>query len=188
MANHNHAGHDRSPAIGNKELEAGTMVGLRIRHVRLDDAETIVSILNPIIEAGQYTVLDTTLTVEAERQFITSFPQRGLFFLAERLQDGQVLGFQSLEPFATFTQALDHVAVIGTYIGLPYRQQGIGRRLSQVTFEAARHKGYEKVCSYVRADNFGALAFYLRLGFRIIGTDRNVLAGIGCDHAARSQE
>jgi RimJ/RimL family protein N-acetyltransferase len=30
--------------------------------------------------------------------------------------------------------------------------------------------GYEKFCSYVRADNPGALAFYLRLGFRIIGT------------------
>jgi len=27
-----------------------------------------------------------------------------------------------------------------------------------------------KICSYVRADNLGALAFYLRLGFRTIGT------------------
>lgn len=146
------------------------MEGLRIRPVRLDDAEAIVGILNPIIEAGQYTVLDTLLTVEAEREFIASFPQRGLFFLAERPQDGQVLGFQNLEPFANYTHALDHVAVIGTYIGLAYRRQGIGLHLSRAAFEAARHKGYEKVCSYVRADNPGALAFYLSLGFRIIGT------------------
>lgn len=135
-----------------------------------DDAEAIVGILNPIIEAGRYTVLDTLLTVEAERRYIANFPQRGLFFVAERLQDGQVLGLQSIEPFATYSHAFDHVAVIGTYVGLPYRQQGIGTRLSRATFEAARQKGFEKICSYVRADNLGSLAFYLKLGFRIIGT------------------
>jgi len=146
------------------------MSELRIRHVRPDDVEAIVGILNPIIEARQYTVLDTLLTAEAERQFIASFPRRGLFFVAERLQEGQVVGFQTLEPFAAYTHALDHVAVIGTYVGLPFRQQGIGLRLSQAMFEAARHKGYEKICTFVRADNLAALAFYRRLGFRIIGT------------------
>ena len=39
-----------------------------------------------------------------------------------------------------------------------------------VTFDAARGKGYEKLFTYVRADNVGALAFYLGLGFRIVGT------------------
>lgn len=146
------------------------MEGLRIRSVRPGDAQAIVEILNPIMETGRYTVLDTPLTVEAEQQFIADFPQRGLFLVAERLQDGQVLGFQNLEPFATYAHAFDHVAVIGTYVGLSYRQQGIGMRLSRATFDAARHKGYEKICSYVRADNLGALAFYLKLGFRIIGT------------------
>lgn len=146
------------------------MAGVRIRSVRPGDAQALVEILNPIIEAGQYTVLDTPLTVEAEQEFIANFPQRGLFFVAERQQDGQVLGFQNLEPFADYSHAFDHVAVIGTYVGLPHRQQGIGMRLSRATFDAARHIGYEKICSYVRADNLGALVFYLRLGFRIIGT------------------
>jgi len=53
---------------------------LLICEVRLDNAEAIIYILNPIIEAGLYTVLDTPLTVEAERGYITSFPQRGVFY------------------------------------------------------------------------------------------------------------
>jgi len=57
-------------------------MNLLIREARLDDAEAIVSILNPIIEAGVYTVLVTPLTVEYERDYIASLPQRGIFHVA----------------------------------------------------------------------------------------------------------
>ncbi len=46
---------------------------LLIREVRVDDAAAIVRILNPIIEAGVYTVMDTPLTVEFEREYIEKF-------------------------------------------------------------------------------------------------------------------
>ena len=47
---------------------------LLIRDVRLDDAEAIVGILNPIIESGAYSALDTPFTVEEEVEFIRNFP------------------------------------------------------------------------------------------------------------------
>lgn len=141
-----------------------------IRPVRLDDAGMIAGILNPIIEAGVYTALDTPLTEEAERDFIAQFPERGVFYVVERCQDHQVIGLQSLEPYATYTHAFDHVAVVGTYVSLSERRQGIGARLAEVTFEAARRQGFEKILTYVRADNLTSLTFYLKLGFRIVGT------------------
>jgi L-amino acid N-acyltransferase YncA len=143
---------------------------LLVREAQPSDAEAIVAILNPIIEAGEYTVLDRHLTTEFERQYIANFPRRGVFFVAESRQDHRVVGLQSLEPFATYTHAFDHVAVMGTYVGLPYQRQGIGTHLSKATFEAARRVGYEKILTYVRADNVASLAFHLRLGFRIVGT------------------
>ncbi len=143
---------------------------LRIREVQLDDAEAIVCILNPIIEAGVYTVLDTPLTAEAEREFIANFPQSGVFHVAERRQDGKIVGFQTLEPYGTYTRAFDHVAIMGTFVNLSQRRQGIGSQLSKVSFEWARQKGYEKIFTYVRADNLASLAFHLQLGFRIVGT------------------
>ena len=47
---------------------------LLIRKVQPEDAEAIVSILNPIIESGTYTVLDTPLSVKSEREYITREP------------------------------------------------------------------------------------------------------------------
>lgn len=141
---------------------------LLIRPARLEDAAALISILNPIIAAGCYTALDTPYTVEEEREYIASFPPRGIFHVAER--EGRIVGMQDLVPFATYTRAFDHVGVIGTFVDLAERGQGIGTRLSMATFEAARRQGYEKIFTYVRADNLEALAFYLRLGFRVVGT------------------
>ncbi len=141
-----------------------------IREARPDDAEGFVGVLNPIIESGKYTVLDTPFSVEEEREFIRNFPKRGVLHVAERRSDGKIVAFQTIEPFITFTRAFDHVAGIGTFVDLTLRRQGVGARLSKVTFEAARRKGFEKIFTYIRADNQASLAFHEKLGFRIIGT------------------
>ena len=142
---------------------------LLVREVRPGDARAIVAIFNPIIEAGIYTAFDTPFTTEAEREYILNFPKRGVFLVAERHQDKKLVGFQSMEPFATYTRAFDHVGVMGTFVDLSYRRQGIGRRLFEASFAAARRKGYEKIFTFIRGDNPEALAVYLRRGFRIVG-------------------
>lgn len=140
--------------------------------VQPEDAEGVVRILNPIIEAGRYTALDTPITAEAERGYIANLSARGIFHVAQSRQDGAVVGFQTMEPFATYTHAFDHVGVIATFVDLAQRHKGIGKRLFEATFEAARHKDYEKVFTYVRADNPVALAAYRQQGFRTVGTAR----------------
>jgi len=143
---------------------------IEIRDVRIEDAEEILAILNPIIEARCYTAMDTPFTVEVEREFIRTFPARGIFLVAIDPALNRSVGFQNVSPFEKFTHAFDHVGVIGTYVDLERRRQGIASRLFAATFEAAKRKGYEKFFSYVRADNDIALQTYLNQGFRIIGT------------------
>lgn len=145
---------------------------LLAREAQPDDAEAIIGIVNPIIAAGVYTVFDVPFTVEAERKYILDFPQRGVFHVAVHTQEQKVVGFQSMEPFASYTHAFAHVGVIGTYVDLSYRRQGIARCLFAATFEAAKHKKYEKIFTFVRADNPAALATYLNHGFHIVGTAR----------------
>lgn len=142
---------------------------LLIRPVEPDDAEAVVNIFNPIIESGLYTVFDTPFTVEQEREYILRFPARGVFNVAVRRANQRIVGFQSLEPFAAFTRAFDHVGVIGTYVDLSLRRQGVAARLFKASFEAAKLKGYEKLFTYVRGDNPAALATYLKHGFQIVG-------------------
>ena len=143
---------------------------LLIRDVRPSDAEGIVGVFNPIIEARKYTVFDSPFTVEAERAYIANFPHRGVWKVAVRAADEHLLGFQVVEPFATYTTAFDHVGTLGTYVDLRMRRQGIAQRLFAASLSAAQAKGYEKLFTFVRSDNPDALATYLANGFRVIGT------------------
>ena len=55
---------------------------LHIRDATPDDAAAIVAIFNPIIETGLYTVFDAPFTVEFERTYIQSLPERAIFHVA----------------------------------------------------------------------------------------------------------
>jgi L-amino acid N-acyltransferase YncA len=145
-------------------------VEITIRAATPADAEPIARILNAIIAAGVYTALDTPFSVDEERAFIQRFPARGIFHVA--VAGDRVVGFQNVEPFATYTGAFDHVGVIGTYVDLEMRGRGLAGRLFDATFAEASKKGFEKLFAFVRSDNPVALRTYLRHGFEVIGTAR----------------
>jgi L-amino acid N-acyltransferase YncA len=142
-----------------------------IRQAGIADAEAMSRILNEIIETRKYSAFDTPFTVEQEMEFIANFPKRGILHVAEE-EDRSVWGFQTVEPFANYTHAFDHVGVIGTFVDLSRRRCGIGKRLAKATFRVAGEKGYEKFFAFVREDNPNALSFYGSLGFEVIGKAR----------------
>jgi L-amino acid N-acyltransferase YncA len=143
---------------------------VHVREATPDDAEGVLGVLNPIIAAGTYTILDTPFTVDQEREFIRNFPRRGIFNVAITPGDETIAGFQVLEPLLSFTRACDHVGTIGTYVNLANRRQGIASELFRATLAGAMKKGYEKLFTFVRADNPAALQTYQRHGFGIVGT------------------
>jgi L-amino acid N-acyltransferase YncA len=145
---------------------------LLVRDVVPTDAAAIIGILNPIIETRANTVFDTPFTVEAEHDYILKFPTRGIWKVAADRADGRVVGFQVLEPFGPYTRAFDHVGTLGTYVDREQRRRGIAKALFAATFEAARQKGYEKIFTFVRADNPVALETYQAHGFGVIGRAR----------------
>lgn len=140
-----------------------------IRDVRLRDAEAVVGILNPIIEAGCYTAFILPFTVSDEEKFIQDFPSRGSFLGAFDAQSEQLRGFQVVTPVASYTSALDHVGEIGTYVSLSHQRQGVAGHLYRETFERAKSKGYKKLLAWVRADNEAGLHGYARYGFERVG-------------------
>jgi L-amino acid N-acyltransferase YncA len=145
-------------------------MSLVVRQVTIDDAKGITDVLNPIIIEGLYTVLDTTFSVNEEKEFIKQFPEQGVFTIAVCAKTSKVIGFQNIEPFASYTRAFDHVGIIGTFVGNDHQGQGLSKKLFQSTFEVAKQKGYEKLFAYVRGDNERALGAYLKQGFEVVGT------------------
>ena len=145
-----------------------------IRPVREQDATSIIELLNPIILAGQYTVMDEPFTVDDQIEFIRGFPWRGIYYAAVRNDDQTVVGIQDVAPRSE-SNVFKHVGEISTFVALGSHRQGIGARLCQATCEAAQAKGFRKLSATVRADNPQALAFYQAQGFHVIGT--------ACQHA-----
>jgi L-amino acid N-acyltransferase YncA len=140
---------------------------ITVREVQPRDAQGIINILNPIIETKKYSVMVQTFTLEEEINFIKTFPKRGIFHVAAN--ENKMVGFQVMEPVSTLTAAFDHVGIIGTYIDLTLRGQGISKKLFDATFRLAKDKGFEKITAYVRSDNPVALKTYQSNGFDIIG-------------------
>jgi L-amino acid N-acyltransferase YncA len=143
-------------------------VKILVREAKVEDANGIVQVLNPIIETRANSVFTTTFSEQAERDFMAQFPKRGIFHVAVS-SDETIVGFQTVEPFGSYTPAFDHVGIIGTFVSMSHQKQGIGKTLFQATFLAAISKGYEKLFAYVRADNTAGLAAYLGQGFSKVG-------------------
>jgi len=144
-------------------------MNLIVRKVKREDALGIINVLNSIITDGRFSILDTIFTEEEEEQFIKNFPERGVFNVALNTEESKVVGFQNVEPFASYTRAFDHVGIIGTFVDGQYRRQGIASSLFDATFTMAKSLGYEKLFAYVRDDNEIALKTYLKQGFEIVG-------------------
>lgn len=142
---------------------------ITIRPARLEDAESMAAMLNAIIREERYTIMDREYSPEEQADFIRSFPGRGLLHVAVE-REGRVVGLQELFPVSPELPWFSHVGEIGTFVSLDAHRRGIGRRLCEVTFAAAREKGFRKISAMIRADNPLALAFYTCQGFRVIGT------------------
>ncbi|MCX7706455.1 MAG: dephospho-CoA kinase [Anaerolineae bacterium] len=133
----------------------------------LDHAEGTAAVLNSIVLEGGRSITGRTFTPAEERAYLRGMPRRS--FLTVAFLGRVLVGFQVVEPYATYTHTMDHVAGLGTYVVAPARGRGIGRALSAATWDAARAAGFRKFVITVREDNLEAQSFYRSLGFQPCG-------------------
>jgi ribosomal protein S18 acetylase RimI-like enzyme len=139
------------------------MQQIDIRRATAEDAAELSAIWEVVCAERVHTAVSRPFTPQQELAYILSLSDREGIFVAE--VDGRIVGFQSLDLWADYSDAFAHVGVLGTIILPQWRRQGIARRLAHHTFEVARAREYEKFVIYVRAGNTAARAFYSSLGF-----------------------
>ena len=141
-----------------------------IRKAIPDDAKAVASVINSVILEEKYTALTNPFTEEEERAFIAGLCDRSALFVAEI--DGEIVGIQVIEPdgLAQYTDSMQHVATIGTWVQANFRGRKIGQLLAEVSFRFGYEKDFKKIAIQVIADNTQALRFYGNLGFQKIGT------------------
>ena len=136
---------------------------INIRKATVNDAKVISAIWKIICEERIYTAVNHPFTPEQVRIYIQSLSDREGTFLA--IINNTIIGFQSLDMWAKYTDSFDHVGAVGTFILPKWRSKKISSQLADYTFEFARKNGYEKLIIYVRSGNKNAQAFYKNLGF-----------------------
>jgi L-amino acid N-acyltransferase YncA len=170
--------HFTSLVQGFEELAAALDLGERpqansyehdIREARESDAHAIVSLLTPIIAAGNLTVMES-ISYEEQLHFMREFPARGVFLVAEHTGRGGIDGLQSIEPMPSPNQ--QHVAEISTFVSMDAQRRHVGQTLMNETLRRAKENGFRKLMASVRADNEAAQRFYLSQGFSPIGLAR----------------
>ncbi|MBN1177652.1 MAG: GNAT family N-acetyltransferase [Anaerolineae bacterium] len=133
------------------------------RRATPQDAGAISGIWAIICAERDTTAVNRPFTAQQEADYIAALSEREGVFVAEA--DGEMVGFQTLDLWAKYTDSFDHVGVVGTFVLPGQRRAGIGQRLAAHTLAFARAHGYEKLVIYVRARNTRAQAFYRSLGF-----------------------
>lgn len=136
---------------------------INIRKATLNDAMAISAIWKIICGERIYTAVNRPFTPEQVRSYIQTLSDREGIFIA--ILDDVILGFQSLDMWAKYTESFDHVGVIGTFLLTKWRGMKISSQLANHTFDFARKNGYEKLIIYVRSGNKNAQAFYKNIGF-----------------------
>ena len=134
--------------------------------VKITDVRTAVLNLNKY-----NTTLIKVMTDSGFYGLGEAYPKVDVTPLVADVKD-HIVGFQSLDKWAKYSDSFDHVGVLGTFVLPAWRKKRIGSQLTEYSFYFARKHNYEKLVIYVRASNFGAITFYRNLGF----TQKGILA------------
>ena len=115
------------------------------------DARAMAELLNAIIRKGGSTAYTEEITGDTIKGWFRQAPHQSMWHIAET-EDGEILGFQSIEPHAKLPPEACDVA---TFIKIGQTGLGIGSLLFAASRKAAETLGYSWINATIRADNDG---------------------------------
>jgi ribosomal protein S18 acetylase RimI-like enzyme len=142
------------------------MVMLTIREARrVEDADAIWGILEPVIRAGETYALSRDLTREEALDYW--FSNGHEVFVAD--DEGQIVGTYFMHP--NQKGGGSHVANCGYVTAAAASGRGIARRMCSHSLEYAKGRGFRAMqFNFVVKSNERAVRLWENLGFNIVGT------------------
>lgn len=151
---------------------------MNIRRATLADLEAVTEIYNDAILNSTAT-FDTEPKTLAQQKEWFGHHSSGFPILVAEL-DGVVVGWASLSPWSDRC-AYAQTAEGSIYVNKNCRRMGIGKRLLQALLLAAKEAGLHTVIGRIAEGNDVSLKLVESLGFRHIGTMRQV--GLSSENA-----
>jgi L-amino acid N-acyltransferase YncA len=148
-----------------------------IRPARLEDFEEIYDIFCQVLDEGKtYSYTHEEMTPDRSLAYWISAP--GTHCVVADI-NGKVAGVASVRP--NRTGRAGHVANASFMVHSDFRRRGIARALGEHALKLAKKQGYKAMqYNFVVSVNKVAVALWLSLGFKIVGTLPK-----GFDHATK---
>jgi phosphinothricin acetyltransferase len=146
-------------------------IKVTIRRAELEDLQAITEIYNEAILTTAATFDTEVKNLADRRRWFDSHGERYPVLVAE--VDGHVVGWGSLSQWSD-RRAYDETAETTSYVKEQFRGQGIGRRLRAALIDEARRIGFHTLISRVAEESDASLHLSRSLGFRHIGTMKEV--------------
>ena len=134
---------------------------MRVRRAGDLDAREMAELLNAVIRKGGTTAFTEEISGDTVKQWFRQAPDQSVWHVAEH-ENGQILGFQSIEPHPDLPPESCDVA---TFVRVGQTGLGIGSKLFAASRSAAARLGYRWINATIRADNTGGLTYYQSRGF-----------------------
>jgi len=138
---------------------------MRIRHAGEDDRGAILSIIAPVLRAGETYAIDRDLS-DGEMLDYWFMPAHEVFVAED---GGEILGTYYLMPNQRGGGV--HVANCGYMVSEAAQGRGIARAMCEHSQQRARERGFRAMqFNHVVSTNTRAVALWQSLGFEIVGT------------------
>lgn len=144
----------------------------------LNDSPEITRILNnPRITENLNPHIPYPYTLEDAHEWCTNVLPGALIHTAVRTENGKFIGAASI-------QLQNGKPTLGYYLDQDYWGRGIMSKHAQLVMKQASEMGLRKVYTHVRQGNSGSRKILERIGFKLVGTGKEMYGNKGLEHEA----
>ncbi|MCF6370408.1 GNAT family N-acetyltransferase [Rhizobium halophilum] len=143
-----------------------------IRHATEADLPMIMEIYNDAVEHTTAIWNDNRVDLPNRQEWLAARRMRNFPVLVADV-DGKVAGYASYGDWRTL-DGFRHSAEHSVYVHKDHRGAGLGRDLMTALVEVARERGIHVMIACVEAGNAASIRLHESLGFRNVGTFREV--------------
>ena len=142
-----------------------------VRAATAVDAARIAAIYNQAIDSGGATMDEVPWTSDSVQARMLAQDDMEGFLVLE--QDGRVLGWSEYKRYSP-RAGYRFAGETATYLDQDACGQGLGTRLKEAVIDRCRTIGYHHLVAKVFADNTPSMRCNLRLGYEVVGTQREI--------------
>lgn len=140
-----------------------------------EDLEALTDLYNHYVRETPITFDTVAFTAEERRPWLLSHPEDGPYRLMVAVEAGsqEILGYATSSPYrakAAYSTSVEATVYVAPHAG----RRGIGTLLYEALFEALAQEDLHRAYAGIALPNEASVRLHERLGFRHVGTYREV--------------